>query len=130
MLISAKGRFKRIQISGANSLWRTVHAISLGTTLKQLEQLNRKPFQLAGFDFDYSGTVLSWSHGELEGVLDPVILRLDPSQVQSQQTDYRSVLGDGSSSGFWSSSAAKTKPAVYQLIWLFPLQSAKSLFRV
>ena len=34
--------------------------IGIGTTLKALERLNRRPFQLAGFDFDYSGTVTSW----------------------------------------------------------------------
>jgi hypothetical protein len=113
---------KRIQISGAKSLWTTVHRISLGTTLKQLEQINRKPFRLAGFAFDYSGTVISWSQGALEQELDGpgrVILRLEPSQDQSQQPDYRSVLGDGSfSSGH--PAMQRLNPCVYQLIWLIP----------
>jgi hypothetical protein len=34
--------------------------IGIQTTLKALERLNGRPFQLAGFDFDYSGTVTSW----------------------------------------------------------------------
>jgi len=113
---------KRVQISGAKSLWTTVHSISLGTTLKQLEQWNRKPFRLAGFAFDYSGTVVSWNHGALEQELDSpgrVILRLEPSQDQSQQPDYRSVLGDGSfSSGH--PAMQRLNPFVYELIWVFP----------
>jgi hypothetical protein len=42
--------------------------IGIGTTLKALERLNGRPFQLAGFDFDYSGTVTSWRGGRLEQV--------------------------------------------------------------
>jgi hypothetical protein len=46
--------------------------IGIGTTLKALERLNGRPFQLAGFDFDYSGTVTSWLGGHLEEVSGPV----------------------------------------------------------
>jgi hypothetical protein len=42
--------------------------IGIGTTLKALERLNGGPFMLAGFDFDYSGTVTSWLGGRLENV--------------------------------------------------------------
>jgi hypothetical protein len=42
--------------------------IGIQTTLKALERLNGRPFQLAGFDFDYSGTVTSWLGGRLEKV--------------------------------------------------------------
>jgi hypothetical protein len=99
-----------------------VHGICLGTTLKQLEQINRKPFRIAGFAFDYSGTVISWSQGALEQELDSpgrVILRLEPPQDQWQQPDYRSVLGDRSfSSGH--PAMQRLNPSVYQLIWLIP----------
>jgi hypothetical protein len=44
------------------------NGIGIGTTLKALERLNGRPFQLAGFDFDYSGTVTSWQGGRLEEV--------------------------------------------------------------
>jgi hypothetical protein len=119
---SGKRSPKRIQISGAKSRWRTVHGICLGTTLKQLEQINRKPFRIAGFAFDYSGTVISWSQGALEQELDSpgrVILRLEPPQDQWQQPDYRSVLGDRSfSSGH--PAMQRLNPSVYQLIWLIP----------
>src|SRR5215467_7992025 len=55
-------------VYGAKSLWHTAYGITLGTTLLELERINRKPFWLAGFDWDYSGTVLSWNSGVLEGV--------------------------------------------------------------
>jgi hypothetical protein len=48
------------------SLWKTRYGIGLGTSLKDLEKINRRPFRLAGFNWDYGGTVLSWSDGFLE----------------------------------------------------------------
>ena len=47
------------QLSGAKSRWKTAHSISLGTSLKDLERRNGRPFKLAGFGWDYSGTVTS-----------------------------------------------------------------------
>jgi hypothetical protein len=55
--------------------------IRIGTTLKALERLNGRPFQLAGFDFDYSGTVTSWLGGRLETIGGPacdIKVRLQP----------------------------------------------------
>ena len=37
----------------------------MGTTLKELERLNGKPFELAGCCFDYGGSVVSFSDGKL-----------------------------------------------------------------
>jgi hypothetical protein len=116
---------KSVWISGTKSLWGTVHGISLSTTLKKLEQLNRKPFRLTGFAWDYSGTVLSWNGGSLEQELGQadrpgrIILRLDCTQDQYQQPDYKSLLGDR---GFSSAHPAmeKLNPTVYQMIWFFP----------
>jgi hypothetical protein len=54
--------------------------------LKALERLNARPFQLAGFDFDYSGTVTSWSGGRLESISGPaceIKVRLLPSLPKS-----------------------------------------------
>ena len=117
---------KSVRISGAKSLWQTAHSISLGTTLKRLEQLNKRPFRLAGFGFDYSGTVLSWSGGALENELGQeanragrVILRLNCSPHQSQQPEYQSLQGDRLfSSGH--PALQKLNPTVYEVIWLFP----------
>jgi hypothetical protein len=60
--------------------------IGIGTTLKALERLNGRPFQLAGFDFDYSGTVTSWLGGRLGKVSGPaceIKVRLLPDLPKS-----------------------------------------------
>jgi len=103
------------------SLWHTTYGITLGTTLLELERINRKPFRLAGFDWDYSGTVLSWNSGALEGVFGSegrkkVFLRLiysDPAPAE-----HRAVQGDRSfSSGH--PAMQKINPHVYQMIFIF-----------
>jgi hypothetical protein len=116
---------KRVEIEGAKSLWRTSFGISLGTTLKQLEQLNGEPFQLTGFAWDYSGTVMSWSGGKLSQELSEVdhpgrvLLRLDCSPTDYQKSTYRLVVGDRTFSSAHPSMQS-LNPTVYDLIWLFP----------
>jgi hypothetical protein len=46
--------------------WHTQNRITFGTTLKQLERMNGKPFHLLGFAWDYGGTMMSWDSGALE----------------------------------------------------------------
>lgn len=46
--------------------WRTSSGIRIGLPLRELERLNGKSFQLAGFASAGEGTVTSWRHGELE----------------------------------------------------------------
>jgi len=40
--------------------------VTIGTTLRELERLNGKPFRMFGFWWDYGGEVSSWEGGELE----------------------------------------------------------------
>jgi hypothetical protein len=47
------------QESGGACEWKAAHGITLGTSLVQLERLNRHPFTLAGFGWDYGGRVLA-----------------------------------------------------------------------
>jgi hypothetical protein len=107
---------------GDKSLWRTAYGITLGTTLSELERINRKPFQLAGFDWDYSGTVLSWNSGVLEGVFGSegskkVLLRLTYS-TDPLPSERLAVQGDRSfSSGH--PAMQKINPHVYQMIFIF-----------
>jgi hypothetical protein len=109
----------RIQIGGKKSLWHTTQGITLGTSLKILEKLNDKPFLLAGFSWDYSGTVTSWNQGHLEQGLKNVVLRLaPPEESEASSKDEESVLGDGNFSSA-DPSMQKINPVVYQLIWLF-----------
>jgi hypothetical protein len=55
-----------VSVRGDLSRWRTAGGVTLGTDLLTIEKLNRRPFRLVGFGSDVSGTVLSWSTGQLE----------------------------------------------------------------
>lgn len=112
------------QIEGDASRWKTVHSISLGTSLKELERLNGRAFHLSGFGWDYSGTVLSWDKGSLEKELNGgngrLFLRLGPpSDTHVPEEEQSQVLGD---SDFSSDHPVmqKLNPKVYQVIWRFP----------
>jgi hypothetical protein len=113
-----------IEISGAKSLWRTTHGITLGTTLKELERLNGKPFLLSGFAWDYSGTVMSWDGGmlaqELKEVDHPgrVLLRLDCAASAYQQPTYLSVTGERTFSSM-NPAMQELNPTIDDVIWFF-----------
>lgn len=83
-----------IRCTGEESLWHTVHRISLGTSLRELERLNGKPFRLSGFGWDYSGTLISWDGGKLEKDMPGVWLRLAPRRQSVRERDQSSVEGD------------------------------------
>ena len=42
--------------------------IGIGSSLRELERVNGKPFKFQGFDWDYSGQVYDWNGGRLEGL--------------------------------------------------------------
>ena len=108
---------------GKSSLWNTAHGISLGTCLKELERVNGRPFALAGFGWDYGGTVTSWNDGALAHEFDSkgrVVLRLDyQRQPAVSMAEEDEVQGDRD---FSSSHAVmqKLNPCVYQMVWVFP----------
>ncbi len=45
--------------------YRTQEGVAVGLTLADLEKINGGPFTLAGFDWDYGGTVTDWKGGKL-----------------------------------------------------------------
>jgi hypothetical protein len=113
----------RVIITGSKSRWEIGPGVTLGTSLSDLELLNKRPFFLAGFDWDYSGTVLDWRGGNLAvfrtGQTE-VILRLAPaadSPIDAKMR--RSVSGDRR---FSSSHKAmrKLNPRVYQIVVAYP----------
>jgi hypothetical protein len=53
-----------ISING-QSTWIAPKGLKLGVSLVTLEKLNGKPFKLAGFDWDYGGSVRDWMGGAL-----------------------------------------------------------------
>jgi hypothetical protein len=58
-------RPERITITNVGTRWRTKEGISIGTTLKTVEQANKGPFKLTGFEWDYPGRTTSWEKGKL-----------------------------------------------------------------
>jgi hypothetical protein len=84
----------RIILRGSQSQWRVARGISLGTSLKDLERLNGRPFTLAGFGWDYAGVLIGWNGGSLDSALAGVKLYLDPGTAQSESAPYSQVLGD------------------------------------
>ena len=51
--------------TGVDSTWRTTQGIRRGMSLREVEALNGRPFELYGFGFDYGGTTLDWKGGAL-----------------------------------------------------------------
>ncbi|HEX2250109.1 MAG TPA: hypothetical protein VHH32_07140 [Gemmatimonadales bacterium] len=84
----------RVILRGSQSKWQVSRGISLGTSLQELEQVNGKPFTLAGFGWDYAGAVTDWNGGALESALTRVKLYLDPGPAQYESAPYSQVLGD------------------------------------
>ncbi len=90
----ARHRPARIILRGDQSKWQVSRGITLGTSLRELEQLNGRPFTLAGFGWDYAGAVTDWNKGALDSVLAGVMLYLDPGPTQYESAPYAQVLGD------------------------------------
>jgi hypothetical protein len=121
-----------LTIRGTRSLWKTLHDISLGTSLKQLEQFNGKPFHMSGYGWDYSGTVMSWDEGALAhdlGEFDRsgiengrIILRMTCSTPNAEpitKDENNQIQGDRNfSSGH--PVLQKMNPCVGEMVWIFP----------
>ena len=106
-------------------------SLSLGSTLRQIERLNGKPFRLTGFGWDYSGTVVDCNEGRLKevGCVDPgepsrgiqgrkLLVRLIPDDEKRINREYQAVLGDRE---FSSDHPAmqKLNPRIYEMVVFF-----------
>ena len=103
------------------SRWRGYQDIGLATDLRTLERLNGRAFILAGFDWDYGGTVLDWRGGQLAPTATErcrLIVRLEPSPGAPRDL-VDQVVGDRD---FPSDHPAMRalNPLVYQLILELP----------
>ena len=91
-------RPRYVRLAAGATQWRTADGITIGTSLRQLEQLNGHPFRLAGFGFDGSGAVVSWDGGRLETPASASCQRrvfvdsLTAAAMESKP--YRTVVGD------------------------------------
>ena len=66
----AHGRVRHLVVRGEKSRWRTLRGLTLGASLQAVERLNRRPFRLLGFGWDYAGTTMDWSMGLLDSPSD------------------------------------------------------------
>jgi len=113
----------QIRLSGFSEQ-KTFDGIGIGTTLKELERLNGRPFEMAGFDFDNSGTVTSWQGGRLETISRAceIKVRLEPafgrSPTREQVAARKATTGDR----VFKSSDPNMRvlnPSVYQVLLIY-----------
>ena len=101
------------------SRWKSA-GISLGTSLKQVERLNGKAFNLAGFGWDYSGTVNSWNGGQLQPKRPACrfIVRFSPDDSGQRQELVAQVSGE---QDFSSAHPVmqQLNPRVYEIVILW-----------
>jgi hypothetical protein len=84
--------------------WRTAGGIRIGLPIQELQKLNEKSFQLAGYGSEPQGAVTSWRHGLLEE--DPaacghLLVKLTPAaevvgrnMSKEEQGLYKQLQGD------------------------------------
>ena len=84
-----------IYVKAKNTNWKTNTGITTGTSLKQLELINTKPFILQGFGWDYSGFVSNWNNGTLGKDDSELKIRLSYNKKQ-KLTKFESIeiMGD------------------------------------
>jgi len=106
--------------------WRTASGITYGTTLKELEALNRRPFRLMGFAWDGHGTIVSWQGGWLEKEAKGCgrfMLRLTPEPDAVKTQEWRQVAG-GTEFSSGHPAMQKLNPHVYDMLVEFTYPNA------
>lgn len=112
---------KNVFVSGARSTWRVYPGVGIGTGLATVDSLNGRAFVLAGFGWDYSGTVYSYEGGRLDSLWGTrpgrhVMLRLAPDSVpDALMPQYNQVMGDSEYRSDLPAMRA-VRPRVYQII--------------
>jgi hypothetical protein len=109
----------RLILRGDSSRWSLRPGITLGTTLERLEQLNGRPFTLAGFGWDYAGVVIDWRGGSVTTPARNATVYLLPLPSKVSTPSYSLVLGD---KDYASDLPAmkELQSAVYQIFYDFP----------
>ena len=59
-------RIPEVRIWSDESTWKTAQGIAMGASLERIVELNGKPFDLAGFGWDYGGISKGFAGGKLE----------------------------------------------------------------
>ncbi|MDE0191364.1 MAG: hypothetical protein OXQ90_08395 [Gammaproteobacteria bacterium] len=114
-----------VRTRGKPGSWETLLRLKIGLDLRSIERINRRPFRLAGFAWDYGGTVTSWEGGRLEQSPEATCrlrARLSPDDPGDDAALWRAerqVLGDGIySSGH--PAMQMLNPKIHELFLFFP----------
>jgi hypothetical protein len=123
-IVWRNGRGELVAYVRGSSAWSSLSGIRLGTDLRSVEQLNRGPFRLAGFGFDYGGTVTEWKRLPLQIKGNcRFIARFKPTDPHSEEMRrfYVQVQGDRDFSSGHSAMQA-LNPTVYEIVVLWNLK--------
>ena len=88
---------KIIRIKNPNSNWKTKEGVGIGSTIKEVEKANGKPFTIYGYEIDVylAGTVKNWNSGNLQGLnLQFKITKEIPVEVYMKMMGDRGILSN------------------------------------
>ena len=88
---------KIIRIKNPNSNWKTKEGVGIGSTIKEVEKANGKPFTIYGYEIDayLAGTVKNWNSGNLQGLnLQFKITKEIPVEVYMEMMGDRGILSN------------------------------------
>jgi hypothetical protein len=112
-----RSRPQLVTVRAKTSRWHTREGLRLGLNLRQVERINRRPFRISGFDWDYGGTATSWSGGALGRAYGQgcrMTARFSPANDSERPPIGRQVIGDKLfSSGHPAMQALN--PVIYEL---------------
>lgn len=97
---ASKARPQEVRINSARSIWKIQPGVGMGTTLKELEKINGRPFKIYGFEWDRGGAICSWEGGSLDASFSKkgVMLQLGLNDAEYSGPAYKkwgnSVVGD------------------------------------
>jgi hypothetical protein len=111
-----------VRVREDKTRWTSPAGITIGTTLRTLERLNGRPFRLAGFAFDWAGTVTTWSGGRLgarRGADCLVAVRLNPRPESNRDGRLKGLAEQVDGDKIFSSrhpAMQALNPSVYELL--------------
>lgn len=108
-------------ILGKKSRWHTVHGITLGTSVPELERLNGRPFHFAltNDGTDMAEETISWQGGRIEKEFQGngrILLELQWSAARGHKAHGPADLGADSNNPAWRAQ----NPHISRISWMFP----------
>lgn len=83
----------RCDSAGYLGKWHSKFGLQAGQNLEKVIELNKKPFTISGFDWDYGGHIVSWEGGKLDNKRVTGCFA-DFSKNKISDAEYQSISGD------------------------------------